>query len=171
MAFDRKQYNKEYNKQYYQKNQEKLKANTIQWQKDNKEKRKEYNQKNKESINKWDKENKKKKRDSNPLYKLENSIRSRIGAGISKSKTIKNKSTKEIIGLESWDLLREYIEKQWEDGMSWDNHGHGKDNTTWHIDHIKPLSSAQTEDDIYTLNHYTNLRPMWGSDNIRKSNK
>ena len=41
----------------------------------------------------------------------------------------------------------------------------------WHIDHIIPISSATTEEEVYKLNHYTNLRPMWGSDNIRKSNK
>jgi len=49
--------------------------------------------------------------------------------------------------------------------MSWENRG------KWHIDHIVPVSSAKTEQDIIKLNHYTNLRPMWASDNIKKSNK
>jgi hypothetical protein len=40
-----------------------------------------------------------------------------------------------------------------------------------HIDHIFPISSAKTERDTLALNHYTNLRPMWASDNIKKSNK
>ena len=49
--------------------------------------------------------------------------------------------------------------------MSWDNYG------KWHIDHIIPLSSAKTEQDILKLCHYTNLQPLWAKGNIIKSNK
>ena len=49
--------------------------------------------------------------------------------------------------------------------MSWDNYG------KWHIDHIIPLSSANSEDDIYKLCNYTNLQPLWAEDNLKKSNK
>jgi hypothetical protein len=49
--------------------------------------------------------------------------------------------------------------------MSWDNYGE------WHIDHIIPLSFAKNEDEIMKLCHYTNLQPLNGIDNIRKSNK
>jgi hypothetical protein len=49
--------------------------------------------------------------------------------------------------------------------MSWDNHG------KWHIDHIIPLASAETEEDIYRLSHYTNLQPLWAEDNWRKNSK
>ena len=49
--------------------------------------------------------------------------------------------------------------------MSWENHG------KWHIDHIIPLSTANTEEDILNLCHYTNLQPLWAEDNIKKSNK
>ena len=55
--------------------------------------------------------------------------------------------------------------------MSWDNYGKGNNNNTWHIDHIIPISSATSLEEIKKLNHYTNLKPMWCSDNIRKSNK
>jgi hypothetical protein len=53
--------------------------------------------------------------------------------------------------------------------MTWDNYGNKSEN--WSIDHIIPISSAQTEKDIYKLNNYTNLRPMWHSDNIKKRDK
>ena len=51
--------------------------------------------------------------------------------------------------------------------MTWENHGHGG----WHIDHIIPLDSALSEEELYKLCHYTNLQPLWAKDNIRKGNK
>jgi hypothetical protein len=49
--------------------------------------------------------------------------------------------------------------------MSFDNYGQ------WHIDHIIPLATAKTEQDVYTLSHYTNLQPLWAKDNISKGAK
>jgi len=49
--------------------------------------------------------------------------------------------------------------------MSWENQGE------WHFDHIIPISLAKTEAAVLALNHYTNLRPLWGNENIAKSNK
>ena len=39
------------------------------------------------------------------------------------------------------------------------------------MDHIIPISSAETEEDIYRLNHYTNFQPLYWEDNLRKGNK
>ena len=36
----------------------------------------------------------------------------------------------------------------------------GELNYGWDIDHIIPISSAITEEDIIRLNHYTNLQPL-----------
>ena len=46
--------------------------------------------------------------------------------------------------------------------MTWENHGrfNSEFNYGWDIDHITPLSSALTEDDVIKLNHYTNLQPL-----------
>jgi hypothetical protein len=49
--------------------------------------------------------------------------------------------------------------------MTWDNHGE------WHIDHIIPISSGKTEDEVLKLCHYTNLQPLWKEDNLKKSDK
>jgi len=49
--------------------------------------------------------------------------------------------------------------------MNWDNQG------KWHLDHIIPISWAKDIDDILKLNHYTNFKPMWGIENIRKGNR
>ena len=46
--------------------------------------------------------------------------------------------------------------------MSWENYGlyNGDLNYGWDIDHIIPLSSTLSEDEIIKLNHYTNLQPL-----------
>ena len=58
--------------------------------------------------------------------------------------------------------------------MNWDNHGlyNGEINYGWDIDHIVPLSSATSVDELYKLNHYTNLQPMCSYTNryIKKDN-
>jgi hypothetical protein len=59
----------------------------------------------------------------------------------------------------------EYLGDLFTEKMNWDNYG------KWHVDHIIPLSSANTEEEIYKLCHYTNLQPLWAEDNIKKSNK
>ena len=40
-----------------------------------------------------------------------------------------------------------------------------------HIDHIIPLSSAKTEEEVYRLCHYTNLQPLWAEENLKKGNR
>jgi hypothetical protein len=63
-----------------------------------------------------------------------------------------------------------HIEGQFLPGMSWDNWGVGRDNSTWHFDHIVPVTAfdLDTAEGQRLAFHYTNLQPMWGSDNIKK---
>jgi hypothetical protein len=51
--------------------------------------------------------------------------------------------------------------------MSWENHGE------WHIDHIRPLSSfdLNNENDLLECSHISNLQPLWAIDNIKKGDK
>ena len=99
-----------------------------------------------------------------PFFKLIKYSRNRINQFIKTKNIKKNNSSFEIIGCTP-KFLTGYLEKLFTDNMSWDNYG------KWHIDHIIPLSSAKTEQDIFKLCHYTNLQPLWAKDNIIKSNK
>ena len=49
--------------------------------------------------------------------------------------------------------------------MSLENYGE------WELDHIKPIASANSVDDVEKLNHYTNFRPLWKGDNRKKYSK
>lgn len=87
----------------------------------------------------------------------------------------KDELRSDIFGLNDYDL-RMYIESLFEDGMSWSNWGsyEGKwdpENPKWHIDHILPLSAVDNLEDTKHLWHYTNLRPMWGNENLGKRAK
>jgi hypothetical protein len=152
-----KVYCKEYSKNYRENNKEKLKE----YYKNNKEKIKEYNENNKEKI----KYNRKlyfnNKRKTNSLFKLSTNTRNLIYKAIKKNDYQKNNKTENILGC-SYNEFKIHIESQFEFWMNWYNHGlyNGELNYGWDIDHIIPLASANTEEEIIKLNHYTNLRPL-----------
>jgi len=143
----------EYEKRYRKDNKEKLKAI---W--------KEYRIKNRYKMSKAKLEYCRKRRKIDPLYKLIGNIRSLILKSIKYQGFSKKSKTCEILGC-SFEEFRNYLESKFENGMSWENQG------KWHLDHIRPISSATDESEVFKLNHYTNFQPLWGFDNISKSNK
>ena len=148
-------------RRHYIKNCEIIKKKSLSFREINPGYHKEYRRKNKEYSNTYQK----KRRRHDPLFKLIHNIRSRIYVFLNKKNILKNNSIHNIIGCSS-EFLKEHLEKQFTDGMTWDLMG--KD---IHIDHIIPLSSAKTEEDIYKLCHYTNLQPLWAIDNLKKGAK
>lgn len=62
-----------------------------------------------------------------------------------------------------------HLESLFQPGMSWENHGR----YGWHMDHILPLSSFDLTDQeqLKKACHFSNLQPLWASDNYKKSNK
>ena len=67
--------------------------------------------------------------------------------------------------------LRKYLESQFLPGMSWENHGKGRDK--WNIDHFIPLASFDLTNPQHSVLafHYLNLRPLWEFDNLSKGAK
>lgn len=76
----------------------------------------------------------------------------------------KTQRAEAILGC-TWAQFVVHIERQFTKGMDWENRGQ------WHIDHIIPLATARDVSDVVRLNHYLNLRPMWGEENIAKGAK
>ena len=134
----------------------------------------------KEQSHKWYLENKERRREprrdyakirrkNDPLFALKSRTSSLIRTSIirKKSKTI------EILGC-SFEEFKSYIESKFESWMTWENRGlyNGEFNYGWDIDHIIPVSSAKTEEEIIKLNHYTNFQPLCSKVNrdIKKNN-
>lgn len=111
-------------------------------------------------------ENHKKRYDEEPLYKLSVNLRIRLNAALKSKFWKKTTHFAEYIGC-TQEELKVHLENQFTPGMNWNNH------TTdgWHADHVTPLSSAATLEEMYKLCHYTNLQPLWADANYRKGSK
>jgi|688.fasta_scaffold534543_2 hypothetical protein len=155
----------EKNRIYYYNNHTILREKQKKYRDENIEKEKERNKSwrinNKNLINNY----RDSRRKNEPLYKITENIRRRINKFFKSKNIEKNNKTFDIVGC-SPEFLKEYIENKFTEGMSWDLMG-----KHIHIDHIIPLSSAKTEEDVYKLCHYTNLQPLWAEDNLKKSSK
>lgn len=115
-------------------------------------------------IREYDVKRKRKKEKESPVHGTIQNLRSHIrkirrGKGFTKKSNLSK-----VIGI-SWDEFKIYFESKFQDGMTWDNHG------LWEYDHIIPVSSAKTIDEVEKLFHYSNLQPLWKEDNRLKSNK
>jgi hypothetical protein len=176
-ASDNKEKRKIRFKAYYEANKEKFAENQKAYREDNKEKIAEkknaHYQANKEEITIKACENKRKRRKSDPLFNIENSYRCQVHRAFRSIGQKKNNSSLKLLGLDTYEELADHLSNQFYDRpqtgekMTLDNHGLH----SWHIDHIIPLSTAKTEEDVIKLCHYTNLQPLWAEDNWAKSTK
>ena len=103
------------------------------------------------------------RRKTNKLYRLRQNTKSRIHQALKKKYT-KKLSTIEYLGCDI-KFYKEHLQKQFKEGMTWENYG------DWHIDHITPINSASTEEELIKLFHYTNTQPLWAEENLKKSDK
>lgn len=106
----------------------------------------------------------KRRRKSDLNFNLRCRLRSRLHTAL--KGVYKSEHTFDLLGC-SIEYLRDYLEKQFEPGMSWDNIGE------WHIDHIIPCSYFDLTDPIQQriCFNFRNLQPLWAKDNQTKSNK
>lgn len=177
-ALENKEKLSKYKHEYYLKNKEKCDKINKKWYLDNIEKKKEYdkeysdiNKENRKKSNKkWREENGDKRREykrnyyklvttKDNLKRLKHTIRSSIRSSfILEKKSVK---TIQILGC-SFEEFKSYIESKFESWMTWENRGlyNGELKYGWDIDHIIPISSAKTKEEVIELNHYTNLQPL-----------
>lgn len=138
---------------------QKEKMKTEEFKEYNRKKQKEFRstEEGREKINKYVRE----RRSNDPSFKLLSNLRGRLFRTV-----IGEYRSKTITDLLGCDILkvRQHLESQFEEGMSWENYGE------WHIDHIIPCSRF----DFINPTHqkicfnWRNLQPLWGKDNNSK---
>lgn len=169
--------NKQYNKnnadklkQYRIKNKEKIKNNKEKYIMQNKEKIKEYNKlyykKNKLELLEKEKKYKRTKRKQDEIYKFKEQIRNMINSSFKRKKFKKDSHTEDIIGC-SVEYFINYLLETYKN-----NYGYEYD---WkekvHIDHIVPLKTVKTKEEVISLCNYKNLQLLKAIDNLKKGCK
>jgi hypothetical protein len=170
---------------YYEKNKHKMAANVDKekkkaWEKKRnsdpqyKAHRKERYQKNRPTIlaqarasrlrnPTYQNEYKKRRRRESIQVKLSEWLRMVIGRAVRRDGGIKSDHTVKLMGCTVPELIA-HLEGLFLPGMFWDNR------SLWHVDHKRPLASydlMKPEDQIEAF-HFSNLQPLWATDNWRK---
>jgi len=108
-----------------------------------------------------------KRREVDLVFNLKRAIRGSMCVwfkSATKGKSYKLEHTEELLQC-SLEFFIEYIQKQFTEGMTLENYGQ------WHLDHIIPLATAKTREDVVHLSHYSNFQPLWAKDNLSKGAK
>mgnify|MGYP006182735353 CR=1 FL=1 len=114
---------------------------------------------NKDTVQRY-----KKRREIDPVFKEKIYLRQLIyNNTFRRKKWSKRSKIREILGLENMGDWLTYLESKFKGGMTWDNYG------DWQLDHIVELHTASTIEELYKLQHHTNIQPLWKEDNMKKS--
>lgn len=153
----------QYNKNYYLENRQKCLDGAKNFYINNKDELKILRTNNQKNINQKNKIKYKTDKIYNFKVNYTNSIRQRLRF----NKVKKLNRFIELTGC-AINILREHLEKQFKEGMTWENYGYG--NNKWHIDHIIgvcnfDLSKLEEQQKCF---HYTNLQPLWQPENFAK---
>jgi len=127
-----------YNKMYYSANKELLA-----------EKHRKYREENKDKYKKISREYMRKRRSEDSTFKLKCNISRSIHRIISEQGYDKKSRTHEILGCSYKDFLGH---------LNNNPYGFMYGDSNIDIDHIIPVSSANTEEEVIKLNHYTNFQ-------------
>ena len=102
-------------------------------------------------------------------YRIYQNIQGHMHSSLGAGKFV-SRRLKEVLGCTVTEF-KAYLERNFLDGMTWDNKGAGKDN--WQIDHLKPRSWFNQTDPKQFAEcwHHSNLQPAWRTHNYRKGNR
>jgi hypothetical protein len=159
-------------KKWRDNNKEYMSNKSKTWYEQNKEYRKEYlkeyREKNIDNIRKTKRDYERNRKASDPLYKLISNFRTAIYTVLKESNVDKYGHYFDILQYTPEELII-HLEKQFVQDMTWDNYG------IWHVDHKLPITSFDIQEmgdeEFMRCWCLDNLQPMWGEENIRKSNK
>jgi hypothetical protein len=157
------------NKRYYKNNKEDICEWYKKWAKENREylreKHTEWREDNKEHVNKYKRDYERKRRAEDPKYRLGVRTRTAVWQLLKERGIKKTNKTFELLGYTIEELMN-HLEKQFVNGMTWDNYGE------WHVDHIRPMSSfnftSPEDPEFKECWRLKNLQPLWWPDNLSK---
>ena len=159
-------------KKWRDNNKEKLSKKHKLWYENNKNKWndyiKEYRKNNVDKIRQIKRDYERNRKASDPLYKLITNFRTAIWTVLKESNVDKYGHYFDILQYTPEELIN-HLEKQFKDDMTWENYG------VWHVDHKLPITSFDIQEmgdeEFMRCWRLDNLQPLWGEENIRKSNK
>lgn len=154
--------------EHYQKNKEHVRNVTRDYVRRNKaevdRKRAIYLKKNRKKIAEQRRIWSKKEKSNNEQFDIATRLRKRIHTMLRRRKA--SFRTMELLGCSLPNFML-HIQKQFKLGMNWNNRN------LWHIDHILPCASFDMTNDAHVRQcfHYTNMQPLWATENLSKSDK
>ena len=159
-------------KRYAAKNKEKIAEYHKEWSDKNRlhlrKTHKNWRDSNKDHIDRYKRDYERNRRRIDPKYRLGARTRTAVYTCLKERDVAKYRSTFDILGYTLEELMI-HLEKQFTEGMSWDNYGE------WHVDHKIPMASFNfetVEDREFKLCWcLDNLQPLWGPDNLSKGIK
>ena len=95
---------------------------------------------------------------TNPSHRMYRSVQRRSGQCLTG-----RYSPRQALGC-SRRALKVHVSNKFTKGMSWEKYGQ------WELDHIVPLSRANSLKELIELCHYENLQPLWKTQNRMKGN-
>ena len=142
------------------------------WRKGKEKQLKEYSQKwnkeNREHVNEYKRNYERKRRAEDPKYRLAARTRTAVWTCLKERDVAKYRSTFQLLGYTIEELMA-HLEKQFTEGMTWENYGE------WHVDHIRPMSSFKFESpedsEFKECWKLENLQPLWWPDNLSKGSR
>lgn len=152
-------------KEKYRQNPDLIKSRRIEYYKKNREailqKQKESAKINIEKTRKQKALYCRKRRARDPLFTIIGRMRCRVNDALRIKAFPKSGKTTKLLGCD-FEALKSHLESKFKEGMSWDNRN------LWHVDHIVPLASAKSQQELEALFHYKNLQPLWWHENLSK---
>lgn len=124
---------------------------------------------NRDEMNRYIREWTSAKKKKDPKFRAICAMKARLVRILGASGKKKSKaSVTEFLGISRNGFVA-HIESLMLPGMTWENRSIG----VWHIDHIIPCSvfDHSIPRQVKDCWHYTNLRPLWGKENLVKYNK
>lgn len=124
-----------------------------------------YRQDNKESLNRKHAARERSRLLRDPMYKLTKDIRCLLRNSLRKGSYDKKSKTFQLLGTDIGTFQKHLIH------TAISNYGKYFPQRKYHMDHIIPCASAETEEELIKLQHYTNFQLLTPRDNMSKGHR